>query len=862
MRRYILTALIILASIITAKAQDYSGYTKCAEQDSLALVAFYNAADGPNWICNQNGFSIENLTDNVLTYHTIDYPNSGMGKWMVGPVKDWFGVLLEKQQVGTSTDSVWRVVHVLPSVSRRQAGDNKLKGYIPREVGLLTAIKWFKVNGNGGLAGTELPKEIFHPSLTDIDVESVYLEGEVSNDLRNCTNLWFANFRYNLFDTIPVFDFLTPEVTLNHFSTTGGGAIFYLYNNRFTFTNIEPSVEYWLGFSTALQVKYEARQQHDIGQEKEIIVKPGDKVVLTSNVGGKNGGYTWYKKGFNTYLTGASYTINSVAAKDTGAYCVLVTNDYVRLNDQNSDYTNTFSSNTYVRFAPVAPVVKKIQSSYNGSEIDITFTKPMAVPGSAQASNFTVKCGGKNIPVSAIKRGGRFNEKLILTLSSPLIFGEVATIDYNGTVVCANGGALQSFTGTEIKNLTRVEPKVTKTITRDDGTGIFITFDQYIDPATLVASDFVVSSTTSTKISSVILKKGEIDNTISKTIELILTEGLNPTDDIKVSYTRGSMSALYGGLAASIKDVAVQNIIVENRTSTLIQVEDGTGELTNLVVKGNLRNLPFNLFDDGTNGDKVAGDHIWSRSLDLGEGAYSWEAYERLYSYEYDTVSTVNPDGTITQVITPTAINNDIFISEGNNLAFTVANKTVTGTTTFGYKNNTLKFVLHMAGYTGSSEIAPALMGIDNDWTTGIEMTLLSGSDWTASVGGLSIGETVKFNFRNGDDWENSTPEIRSHTIVGNETLYFSFGNLTSSEETPIGQKLKVYPNPTSEILNISVPEDFVPTELSIFDISGRRAITLQSGSTVNVSNLTKGSYFIRLKNAEGKTCQAYFLKK
>jgi len=863
MKRYILTALIILASIVYAKSQDYSGYTKCAEQDSLALVAFYNATDGPNWSCNQEGFSLANLSDNVLAYHTTDYPNSGMGKWLVGPVKDWYGVLLEKQQVGTTTDSVWRVVHLLPTVSRRQAGDNKLKGYVPREIGFLTALKWFKVNGNAGLGGTELPKELYKPALTDIDVEAVYFEGEVSTELRNCTNLWYANFRYNLFDTIPTFDFLTPEITLAHFSTTGGGQSFYFYNNRFTFANVEASVKYWLSFSTSKQVQYEARQLHDIGREREIIVKPGDKVTLTSNVGGENGGYTWYKKGINTYLTGSTYTINNVAAKDTGAYKVLVTNEYVRLNDLNSDYVNTFSSNTYVRFTPSAPAVKKIQSSYNGAEVEIVFTKPMAVPMAAQASEFSVKSNGRNIPVSSIKRTGRFNERLLLTLSSPLLIGEEATVDYNGTIVCSNGGTLQSFTGKTIQNLTRVEPKVTKVITREDGTGIFITFDQYVDPATLKVSDFVVSSTTPTQIASVILKKGEIDDKITKTIELVLTEGLTPTDDIKVSYTRGSFAALYGGLLASFSDVSAQNIIVENRTAVLIQVEDGTKELGNLVIKGNLRNLPFNLFDDGTNGDQVAGDHIWSRSLDLSDGAYTWEVYERKITYDYDTVSTVGADGIITQVITPTAINDDIYLSEGKNLNFTVANKNYSGTTFYGYKNNTLTIILDMSGYSGSSEIAPMLMGIDDDWTTGIEMKKGSDNKWTVSIGGLSLGEVVRFNFKNGSDWENSDPTMRSHTVAGNETIYLTFGNMTSSPYLYSTCKLIVYPNPTNEFINIKPVEDFNGTELYITDMTGRK-VAHHNGSlsAINVSKLPQGVYILTLRNYEGAVYKASFIKK
>jgi uncharacterized repeat protein (TIGR02059 family) len=860
MKKAILSIFILLTFLLNTEAQDYSGYTKCAEQDSLALVAFYNATDGPNWISNQDGFTIAQLGDDVLTYYTKDHPNAGMGKWLVGPVKDWFGVLLEKQQVGNTHDSVWRVVHVRTTINRRDSGEDKLKGYIPKEVGLLTALKWFKVNGNRGLKGTEVPKELFHPTLTDLDLEYVYFQGELSA-MRNCTKLAFINLRHNLFDSIPVFDFLQPDYLLNTFNWGGN---FFLYDNKITLKSIEATVEYFLTFSNNQQVKFEARDQHDVGTEKEIIAQPGQNVVLSSNDGGKNGTNTWYRKGFSTYITGSTYTIKNIAAKDTGDYKVLLTNDYVRLYDNNSDYANIFTAPMHIRFTPSAPLLKSSETSYNGKEITLTFSKQMSTPSKTQVNEFIVTCGGIPVQISEIVLGGRFSEKLILKLATPAIHGEEVTVSYTkGSVVCSNNGVLESFPNMVVLNKTRVSPSVVKAVTRDDGTGIFVTFDQYIDPETLVASDFLVSSATATKVSSVIIKKGEIDEDISKTIELILTGGLASTDNIKISYNRGSLAGLYGALTASFKDVTVQNVIVENRTAVIIQVEDGTGELTSLVVKGNLRNLPFNLYDDGTNGDKIAGDHIWSYSLDLGEGDFKWEVYQREYTFDYDTVSTVSTDGTITQVITPIAVINDIYLSEGYNLGFSITNKTATGTTFFGYKNNTLTFILHMAGYMGSSEIAPFLMGIDDDWTTGIEMTLLSNNDWTTSVGGLSLSESVSFSFRNGNDWENSTPEVRKHTVVGSEILYCNFGNMVSSQITGIIQKLNVFPNPTNGFLNIRLPENFVTSELSVLDISGRKVINQRMiGTTINVGNLTNGYYFLRVKSVEGKTLQIHFLKK
>jgi uncharacterized repeat protein (TIGR02059 family) len=864
MKRLIFSVFFLFAFLGIVAAQDYSGYTKCAEQDSLALVALYNAANGPNWFCNQDGFSLANLSDDVLTYYSVDYPNAGMGKWLVGPVKNWFGVLLEKQQIGATTDSVWRVIHVHPTVSRRQAGDNNLKGYIPREMGFLTALKWFKVNGNGGLTGTELPKEIWHPTLEELDIESAYFSGELSKEMRNCTKLFMLNFRYNLLDSVPKFDFLTPYHILNE-----GVQTFFFYNNRLTYTNIEQSVEYFLTFSNPKQVAYEARQQHDVGQEKEIIVKPGDKVVLSSTIGGKNGGYTWYKKGLNTYMTGSSYTIKSVAAKDTGAYMVLVTNEFVRLNDANSDYSNVFSSPTYVRFVPSNPFVKTAMTNYGGTEINITLNKPMAKPSSSQASEFTVTSNGQPLRINDISLGGRFSEKLILKLADPVKFGETVTVSYTGgTIVCANGGALTSFTNRSVQNLARVTPTVAKTITRNDGSGIFITLDQYVDPASLVASDFtVMANTTTHSIAAVIIKAGEINADISKTFELVLSEPMTSTDAITVSYKRGSLSALYGSPVETFSSMNVENVILENRTSVTIIVEDGTQKLKSIVVKGTMKNLPFTLYDDGTNGDVTANDHIWSKTLDLNDGTYTWEAYNRTMTMDYDTTTTVDANGIITQIITPTEIDKDSLLSGDLSLQFEVADKKVNGDTYYGYKNKLITFILDVSSYISTHpnvEIQPYLMGINSDWSEGLAMTSVAdnGSLWTIKIGGFSVGQTVSFNFRNGEDWENNSPLSRNHVVMGNDTIKASFGVVTSSDELTSSKSLKIYPNPVSNKICISVPKDFNANEIIISDVYGKTLWSSKDNCTsIDASMLNRGVYFLRLKDQFGKILISRFIK-
>ena len=61
--------------------------------------------------------------------------------------------------------------------------------------------------------------------------------------------------------------------------------------------------------------------------------------------------------------------------------------------------------------------------------------------------------------------------------------------------------------------------------------------------------------------------------------------------------------------------------------------------------------------------------------------------------------------------------------------------------------------------------------------------------------------------------------------------------------------KFKIYPNPTSNIINIS--GDITIEFLQIFDISGKQLISKKDSNSIEVSKLPKGTYFMKLNNKE-----------
>ena len=92
MKKNILLFILTVVLVISPKL-----HAQIATQDSVALVAFYNATDGTNWTNNTN--------------------------WLNGPVSTWAGITVVNGRVYTF-----------------RFYSNNIKGNIPPEIGQLTQI--------------------------------------------------------------------------------------------------------------------------------------------------------------------------------------------------------------------------------------------------------------------------------------------------------------------------------------------------------------------------------------------------------------------------------------------------------------------------------------------------------------------------------------------------------------------------------------------------------------------------------------------------------------------------------------------------------------------------------------------------
>lgn len=122
--------------------------------------------------------------------------------------------------------------------------------------------------------------------------------------------------------------------------------------------------------------------------------------------------------------------------------------------------------------------------------------------------------------------------------------------------------------------------------------------------------------------------------------------------------------------------------------------------------------------------------------------------------------------------------------------------------------------------------------------------------------------------------------ELNISSLAGQSAVYFAFRHHNSndlfalaiddievlaldpaSSEQFFTENFNLYPNPASDVLNISSKNGLEMKEIKITDLSGRTVRTLNNATTINVSDLSAGTYLIDITTNEGKA-SSKFIKK
>lgn len=109
----------------------------------------------------------------------------------------------------------------------------------------------------------------------------------------------------------------------------------------------------------------------------------------------------------------------------------------------------------------------------------------------------------------------------------------------------------------------------------------------------------------------------------------------------------------------------------------------------------------------------------------------------------------------------------------------------------------------------------------------------------------------VKFKFiHNSGDWE---------AIIDDYKIDLTF--VASTHDLDLAN-LSVYPNPVSNLLNITYKENIA--NLKVFDLAGRLVkslTTTNNNNSIDVSNLNSGTYLLRIETESNKVSTVKFIK-
>jgi len=122
----------------------------------------------------------------------------------------------------------------------------------------------------------------------------------------------------------------------------------------------------------------------------------------------------------------------------------------------------------------------------------------------------------------------------------------------------------------------------------------------------------------------------------------------------------------------------------------------------------------------------------------------------------------------------------------------------------------------------------------------------------------ICIGpEKEIFLATNGASWSNTNPN--THSIIRLKVT------TSVSLNEDIESKMKIYPNPTDDFLNVCITAHNLNSSAEVTDFSGRliKSFKMESlNSSIDLSGLAKGSYYLKLTSEEGIKAVATFVKK
>ena len=167
-----------------------------------------------------------------------------------------------------------------------------------------------------------------------------------------------------------------------------------------------------------------------------------------------------------------------------------------------------------------------------------------------------------------------------------------------------------------------------------------------------------------------------------------------------------------------------------------------------------------------------------------------------------------------------------------------------------GGTNNSHERILGFHSY--GSKLATDLLTVDSYSTTATKATYSITRDLSVSS---TEAQAYDFVAQEGAidlimAYGNNTAQHHAARFFG--TINFQKVTATSTKKTIIAQELKVFPNPTTNELNVQLDKASATSTVSIFDLQGKlikeTKFVNQKLLNVNVSDINAGSYMVKVK--------------
>lgn len=154
-------------------------------------------------------------------------------------------------------------------------------------------------------------------------------------------------------------------------------------------------------------------------------------------------------------------------------------------------------------------------------------------------------------------------------------------------------------------------------------------------------------------------------------------------------------------------------------------------------------------------------------------------------------------------------------------------------------------------------------VGISTTGTTPANFTIISPGAFVANP---ATAQWIEYTYTL-DASYNNQPVYIGINCISQDQFGFAIDDFkvtstpTASNEEFFKNNFAIYPNPTTDELNITTVNGLEYNEISVFDLTGRKLKSFKNDTKINVSDLSTGTYLIEIKTNEGNGTSRFIKK-